>query len=136
MGIFFLTVSAKMNRRTIEPLFVKSVPRQLEAGVLYVSMEFSTAIHSCCCGCGHEVVTPLSPTGWKLIYDGESVSLRPSIGNWNLPCKSHYFITRNRIILAESFAKDSDKNRVPDDQSNQRGKTDSLWKSVIRRLFG
>lgn len=125
-----------MNRRTIEPRFVKSVPRQLEAGVLYVSMEFSTAIHSCYCGCGHEVVTPLSPTGWKLIYDGESVSLRPSIGNWNFPCKSHYFITQNRIILAESFAKDTDKNRVLDAQSAPRGKTDSLWKSVLRRLLG
>jgi len=34
------------------------------------------------------VVTPLSPTGWSLIFDGETVSLYPSIGNWNFPCRS------------------------------------------------
>lgn len=31
------------------------------------------------------------------------VSLRPSIGNWNYRCKSHYFITNNRVIWADKF---------------------------------
>ena len=31
------------------------------------------------------------------------VSLRPSIGNWNYRCKSHYFITNNRVIWADRF---------------------------------
>jgi hypothetical protein len=82
----------------LEPRFVKSIPRDLEAGVLYVSMEYGTVVHSCCCGCGEEVVTPLTPTDWHLEYDGEGVNLRPSVGNWNLPCRSHYIIRRNRVI--------------------------------------
>ncbi|TNZ32157.1 hypothetical protein CGK50_24620, partial [Vibrio parahaemolyticus] len=34
--------------------FVRSIPKQLEPGILYVSMEYATAIHSCCCGCGNQ----------------------------------------------------------------------------------
>ena len=30
-------------------------------------------------------------------YDGQSITLRPSIGNFNINCKSHYFITENRV---------------------------------------
>ncbi|WP_222862206.1 DUF6527 family protein [Zoogloea oleivorans] len=84
----------------LEPRFVKGVPRELEQGVLYVSMEYGTVVHSCCCGCGHEVVTPLTPTDWTLTFNGEQVSLWPSIGNWNLPCKSHYVIKSNRVLEA------------------------------------
>jgi Family of unknown function (DUF6527) len=80
--------------------FVKSVPETLEQGVLYVSVEYATAIHKCCCGCGNEVVTPLSPKDWKLTFDGETVSLYPSIGNWNFGCRSHYWITKNRVEWA------------------------------------
>jgi hypothetical protein len=87
----------------LEPRFVKGVPRELESGVLYVSMEYGTAVHSCCCGCGQEVVTPLTPTDWKLTFDGESISLHPSVGNWNLPCRSHYVIRNNRVIEAPSW---------------------------------
>lgn len=93
-----------MRTRTLEHRFVRSVPRELEPGVLYVSMEYATAVHSCCCGCGEQVVTPLSPTDWKMIYDGESVSLTPSIGNWQLPCRSHYVIRQGRVIEADSWS--------------------------------
>ena len=31
-------------------------------------------------------------------YDGETVSLSPSIGNFQFPCKSHYWIRENRVI--------------------------------------
>ena len=68
--------------------------------MLYISMEYGTAAHSCCCGCGEEVVTPFTPTDWKMIFDGETVSLNPSIGNWTLDCRSHYVIKRGRIIEA------------------------------------
>jgi hypothetical protein len=87
------------------PRFVKGIPRKLDPGVLYVSMEYGTAVHSCCCGCGQEIVTPLTPTDWQLTIDGETVSLCPSIGNWNLPCRSHYMIKRNRVIEASPWGK-------------------------------
>ncbi|MEF9417178.1 DUF6527 family protein [Ralstonia sp. SM1864_UCD524_TZ4] len=96
-----------MIRHTqLEPRFVKTIPRDLEPAVLYVSMEYGTAVHSCCCGCGNEVVTPLTPTDWTLTFDGEAVSLWPSIGNWNLPCKSHYVIKRSRVIEAGPWSRD------------------------------
>jgi Family of unknown function (DUF6527) len=74
--------------------FVTTVPAQPEEGVLYVSIEYATAIHLCACGCRREVITPIQPTKWSMTFDGASVSLRPSIGNWSFPCRSHYWIDR------------------------------------------
>ena len=84
--------------------FVRSIPKELEPGVLYLSMEYGTAIHSCCCGCGNQVVTPFSPTGWQMSFDGESVSLSPSIGNWSFPCRSHYIVNKGHIIEAGQWS--------------------------------
>lgn len=84
-------------RRTLTHQFVEFIPEQLQEGLLYVSTVYATAAHRCFCGCGREVVTPLSPTDWKLSFDGEVVSLSPSIGNWSFPCRSHYWITDNSI---------------------------------------
>ena len=77
--------------------FVETVPQHLDEGVLYVSMLYATAVHRCCCGCGTEVVTPLSPTDWQMTFNGETVSLNPSIGNWSFKCRSHYWIRQGRI---------------------------------------
>ena len=89
-----------MSRKKIDclrPTFIEHFPDQLEPGVLYVSMKYAMCAHSCVCGCGQKVITPLSPKKWKIIYDGESVTLYPSIGNYGFPCHSHYFITNGRI---------------------------------------
>jgi len=80
--------------------FVEHVPREMKDGVVYVSIPYHTVLHKCCCGCGQQVVTPLSPAQWTLIFDGETVSLHPSIGNWNFPCQSHYWIRQNMVIWA------------------------------------
>jgi hypothetical protein len=84
--------------------FIDLVPDILEDGVLYISMEYSSAIHKCPCGCGNEVVTPLSPTDWELTFDGKNVSLSPSIGNWNFECKSHYWIIKNKVRFAKKWS--------------------------------
>lgn len=89
-----------MPHKHLEHRFVKYIPEKLEPGILYISIEYATAAHSCCCGCGEEVVTPFTPTDWKMTFDGASVSLSPSIGNWNLPCRSHYIIDRGKVITA------------------------------------
>ena len=91
--------------RTIAVEFVDLIPGALRDGTLYVSMSYATAVHKCCCGCGHEVVTPLSPRDWALIFDGETVSLLPSIGNWSFPCQSHYWIKHNQIHWARAWTK-------------------------------
>ncbi len=91
-----------MKRRHLAAVeFAANIPRELDAGVLYVSMEHSTAIHSCMCGCGHEVVTPFGRRSWSVTYDGEGVSLWPSIGNAALPCRSHYILRDNKILWLE-----------------------------------
>lgn len=94
-----------MITEVLEPRFVEYVPARLEPGVLYVSMEYATAAHLCPCGCGSRVVTPLGPPDWRLLFDG-SVSLRPSIGNGQIPCRSHYFIQADRVLWAPPMTKD------------------------------
>lgn len=89
-----------MRYHRLKHQFVTTLPDVLEAGVLYVSTEYATSAHLCCCGCGEEVVTPLTPTDWKMTFDGETVSLWPSVGNWYDKCRSHYVIEQNRVIPA------------------------------------
>lgn len=89
---------------TLRYEFVQSIPDRLDDATLYVSMDYATAAHKCCCGCGKEVVTPLSPTDWKVTFDGVSVSLHPSIGNWSFACRSHYWIDRNAVRWAGQWS--------------------------------
>jgi len=111
--------------------FVTSIPRTIEDGVIYISMEYATAIHKCCCGCGNAVVTPFSPTDWKLAFDGETISLYPSLGNWNLKCRSHYWIKNNVVEWAETWNKEQTdaarKNEKRDKKQYFSGKRRSLF---------
>jgi hypothetical protein len=85
--------------------FVPFIPDELKEGTLYVCMGLATVVHKCCCGCGNEVVTPLSPTDWKLIFDGETITLHPSIGNWGFRCQSHYWIRDSRVRWAARWSR-------------------------------
>lgn len=106
---------------TLTHEFVEYIPDDLEDGTVYVSMPLATAVHKCCCGCGNEVVTPLSPTDWKLIFDGISISLTPSIGNWNFACQSHYWIRHNRVEWARRWSREEiDAGRVYDRWSKKK----------------
>ena len=89
-----------MKRASVSHEFVENIPPELAERVLYVSIPYAIAIHLCACGCGNKVVTPISPAEWQLLYDGESVSLTPSIGNWEFPCRSHYWIRHDKIQWA------------------------------------
>jgi len=103
------------RRRTLGHEFVEYIPHLPADGIIYVSIQFSTMVHRCCCGCGVEVATPISPADWQLTFDGDSVSLYPSIGNWSLPCKSHYWIRRNQVIWARRWsAKEIEEGRTQD----------------------
>lgn len=85
-----------LKKVPIKPLYVDLMPDVLEQGILYISKECEVAIHLCLCGCGMQTVTPLwEPHGWHLTEKGDTVSLSPSIGNYQFPCKSHYIITDN-----------------------------------------
>lgn len=139
--------------------FVEFIPQELIEGIIYVSIVFSTAVHKCCCGCGNEVVTPLSPTDWELIFDGETISLYPSIGNWGFECQSHYWIRRNRVKWApkltrkeieagrshdrwtkEVYFENAKTQQVDEAKANaresQEGKLkEGLWRRLKKRLF-
>lgn len=93
-----------MANGLIHHRFVESVPENMEASILYVALDFSTMIHLCACGCGQEVVTQLSSKDWNFTYDGETISVSPSIGNWSSPCRSHYFIRRGEIKWAGDWS--------------------------------
>lgn len=90
--------------------FVEFLPAKFEADTLYVSMEYKTVAHSCCCGCGEEVVTPITPNDWSLTYNGKDISLYPSIGNWDFKCRSHYWIKNNNVIWAENWTEKQIEN--------------------------
>ena len=81
----------------IELQRVRSMPKPLLPGILYVSEEFGTAQHLCACGCGAKIRTPLGPTEWQLEETKDGPTLHPSIGNWQQPCRSHYWIFQGTI---------------------------------------
>lgn len=90
-------------RTTISHEFVETIPDRLDDGIIYISLAYATAAHVCCCGCGHEVVTPLHPKQWSVTFNGETVSLSPSIGNWSFACRSHYWVRQGQIWPARDF---------------------------------
>lgn len=145
----------------LRPEFVTSFPTQMEHGVIYVSIEYNNCGHLCACGCGREVITPLSPAQWTITYDGENISMRPSIGNWSLPCRSHYFVHQGRVRWARDYTEhEIARNRLHDralledrysddqpllDEPTEKldpptnhlkpdARRDGVWKRMIKRL--
>jgi len=82
---------------------VRYMPQEINSGVLYVSEEFGIAVHLCACGCGAKVRTPLGPTEWNVDETPTGPTLRPSVGNWQLPCRSHYWIYRGEVLWATTW---------------------------------
>lgn len=93
-----------MKRLTIAPAYVSLVPERLSDGILYICERYGVAAHKCCCGCGEDVVTPLTPADWSITNASGSVTMHPSIGNWGMACQSHYWIRRNRIMWARAMS--------------------------------
>lgn len=123
--------------------FVEEAPDQLAEGVLYVSMEYATTLHQCCCGCGNQVVLPLRPTGWRLTYDGETISLSPSVGNWSFPCRSHYWIRSSRIQWSGDWTDEqvaAGRRRTLQDRGATSGNTeyppDPWWRRLPASILG
>lgn len=86
-----------MRIDSLKPAFVADIPETLEPGVLYLALEYDAMAHLCACGCGNEVATPISPTDWRIGWNGVGMTVRPSIGNGSLPCRSHYVIDAGKI---------------------------------------
>jgi hypothetical protein len=85
---------------------VEFIPEDLEDGTLYVAEHYRIAAHSCCCGCGMEVTTPLGVGQYELTRDRGGPTLYPSIGNHDYPCRSHYWIECGRVIDSYPMSRD------------------------------
>lgn len=123
---------------------VKYMPSELSNGILYVSSEYAVAGHLCVCGCGAKVITPLGPAEWTFSERNRCPTLYPSIGNWQLPCRSHYFITEGRIKWAGEWSdtqvaagrRAEERRRQAYYRSIDRGR--SFWHRLsnwVRKLF-
>ena len=131
--------------KTIALEKVRYIPRELSAGILYVSEEYAVASHLCACGCGNKVVTPLGAAEWNFSEQGGQPTLRPSIGNWQLPCRSHYVIAAGEIhwagqwsdaqIAAGRRAEQQRREAYYASLDRERRFWRRLWK-YIRGLFG
>lgn len=90
----------------IDVTHVQYIPKELEPQTLYVSDEYQVAVHLCPCGCGTKVTTPLGENEWTLTENAGKATLFPSLGNWELPCKSHYWVKKGRIIWSYQWTEE------------------------------
>jgi len=127
----------KTFNKLINHEFVEFIPDIIKSDTIYISIPFATATHLCCCGCGLKVVTPISPCDWKLTFDGESISLHPSIGNLQFPCKSHYWIRDSRVVWADSWSENrkgiEKENKLLQKRIISKTKKWGLLNSIFRK---
>ncbi|MCM4156824.1 DUF6527 family protein [Gramella sp. AN32] len=124
----------------IKLLKVKYLPKDLEQEILYVSEEFGIAGHLCPCGCKNKIMTPLDPSEWSFKEVNNIPTLYPSIGNWQLPCRSHYWITDGNI----KWSYDWNENEIIAGREVEAKKREAYYnnleikqakKSVLRRIL-
>jgi hypothetical protein len=124
---------------------VRYMPKELQPGVLYVSEQFGIAIHLCACGCGSKIRTALGPTEFSVEETPDGPTLRPSVGNWQQACRSHYWITRSNVIWAEAWTPEEIAAGRAHDEARRRAYYEEsaihrarflprLWRRT-RRLF-
>jgi hypothetical protein len=124
-----------MKTKSLNPVFTESIPASLEPGNLYISMLYETAVHLCACGCSTKVVTPFGPHDWSLTFDG-TVSLRPSVGNGQQPCRSHYYIRNDRIDWLPPISKWATQTATARDRAaHTQPSAPSLRRSWWRRVW-
>jgi Family of unknown function (DUF6527) len=124
---------------------VQYMPSQLSDGILYVSSEYAVAGHLCACGCGAKVITPLGPAEWTYSERNGRPTLYPSVGNWQLPCRSHYFVTEGQIqwagqwsdtqVAAGRSTEEQWRRAYYESTNRERGLWIWLW-NLVRKLLG
>ena len=117
-----------LKYKYLDHQFIRHMPDTLSPGVLYISMEYATASHLCCCGCGEEVVTPFAPAQWKMTFDGDAVSLHPSVGNWLLKCRSHYVLREGKVVDAAPWS----ENQIAAGIVQDRAARAAMFKAATR----
>lgn len=88
----------------LKPEFILTMPEEIKEGILYISMEYGASEHRCPCGCGESTYLPFNtetvdnPHEWKLTNNNNLITLEPSVGSFQIACKSHYYIRENKIV--------------------------------------
>lgn len=91
-------------------------------------------------------MTPLGPTEWSFEEWSGQATLRPSIGNWQWPCRSHYWITAGEVEWAGDWStKQVERGRRAEDdrrrayfESRKRSKNVGMFGAIwnwLKRLF-
>ncbi len=124
----------------IKLIKVHYLPKELEEGILYVSKEFGVAGHLCPCGCKNKIITPIDPAEWSFKEVNNKPTLYPSIGNWQIPCKSHYWIIDGIIEWSYQWSEEQIiKGRIAEEEK-RKSYYDKLGnkyiqQSLLMRLF-
>lgn len=122
---------------------VDFMPKELQPGILYYAEEFGAAAHLCACGCGSKIRTPIDESEWSLEDAVDGPSLYPSVGNWQKPCRSHYFIRNGGILWCDQWTeKEIKAGRRLEHQrrvaavkkNNSQNKRGGFWE-WLRHLF-
>lgn len=116
----------------IESQRVHYMPKELKPGVLYVSEEFGAAAHLCACGCGSKIRTPLGPTEWAIEETDRGPTLRPSVGNWQQACQSHYWIHRGEIRWADKWTPE----QIAEGRCNEEERRSAYYNALDRQRSG
>lgn len=117
------------------------MPKEISEGILYYSEEFGVAAHLCACGCGNKVITPIEPVEWSFFEKNNLPSLHPSIGNWEIPCKSHYWIKDGRIEWshgwsdAEIIRGRRNEERKREKYYNDKNRISNKWSWIINKIM-
>lgn len=116
---------------------VHYMPKDLVPGILYVSEEFGTAAHLCACGCGAKIRTPLGPTEWCFFETPNGPTIYPSIGNWQQPCQSHYFIRNGQIVWAPKWTSEQIEAGRAAEKLRREAYYDELYKKkgIFRKIL-
>ncbi|MER9102653.1 DUF6527 family protein [Mesorhizobium sp. M0848] len=81
---------------------VDRIPTDMRESVVYHTEEFELAGLLCACGCGHRI-TLLVPDSHQVWGEGGFATIRPSVGVFDAPCKSHYVISAGDVQWLPAF---------------------------------
>ena len=82
---------------------VDRIPTQMREGVVYHTEELELAALLCACGCGHRV-NLLVPDGHQVLNEGGYATIRPSVGVFDAPCKSHFVVSAGDVHWLPAFS--------------------------------
>ena len=121
---------------------VEFMPKELRSGVLYFAEQYGAAAHLCACGCGSKIRTPIDETEWALSEGPRGPTLNPSIGNWQKPCRSHYFIRNGSVVWCRKWSeseivagREFEQRRREEHIHRKRGKEKRRFMDWLLRLF-